>query len=65
MFKLTQYQQTEALVYTLLFLILFGYARNILLELPITGKNVLITTLLFSTWYILTKSTNNFIHYIK
>jgi hypothetical protein len=60
MFKLTKYQRYEVIVLTMLFVILFCYARSIILEESITGKNLLITTLLFATWYIASKSTNNF-----
>jgi hypothetical protein len=65
MFNLTPYQRIEGVVYTTLFLILFGILHPIVLEKHIVGKQVMVNTILFCIWYYVSKSISNTISYIK
>ena len=65
MFNLTAYQRIEGVVYTILFLILFGILHPIILEKQIVGKQVMVNTILFCVWYFVSKSVSNGVSYIK
>ncbi len=53
---------TEIFVGTILFMLFFGYLRNIILNYEINSKTILINTFLFFLWYSLTISISDFLN---
>lgn len=59
---LTDYQGNEAIIGTILFVIILGYMRAVILEKSDISAYTLIPAVGFIFWYVLTKITVNNIH---
>ena len=57
---MTRNQYFELFIGTIMFLLFFGYVRNMILGNPISSEKILITTGLFFLWYLLTKCLTDF-----
>lgn len=53
--------QTELIVGTILFILFFGYIRDMLLGNPINSSLILISASLFFIWYLLTMNISEFL----
>lgn len=63
MMLLSNVQYIEVCVVVLMFLILIGFLRTIILNQSLDSKNIMILTFLFAIWYILVNVFTNIYFY--
>jgi len=56
---MNNYKNIEIIISTILFMFLFGYFRTMILGQDINFTNIILTTLLFYFWYLLTTLFTN------
>lgn len=56
---MNNYKNIEIIISTILFMFLFGYFRTMFLGQDIIFSNIILTTLLFYFWYLLTTLFTN------
>lgn len=56
---MNNYKNIEIIISTILFMFLFGYFRTMFLGQNINFTNIILTTLLFYFWYLLTTLFTN------
>jgi hypothetical protein len=58
---LTEYEKTEFMVSSFLFIVIYCFIRPIILQIDFKSSEFLTISLLYALWYFLTKNIKNFI----